>query len=306
MLDRLKARITRARGTLLDGLARLMPHGKRLDAETLDDIEALLLSADLGVASTEQVIAALVNQPLGGTSTDRQGVIDTIRAKLLEILEPVTVPLVIPRELGRTFSILVVGINGVGKTTSIAKLASRLSGQGYSLVLAAGDTFRAAAVQQLQSWGARHNTQVIAQTSGADPASVIFDALASARSREVDVLIADTAGRLHTQSNLMEELHKIKRVMAKQDATAPDETLLVVDATTGQNALTQAREFHAAIGVNGLILTKLDGSAKGGAVVAISKELQLPVRFVGVGEGSNDLIPFDAANFVDALLSPAA
>jgi fused signal recognition particle receptor len=306
MLDRLKARFKRARGTLLDGLARLLPGGKKLDAETLDDIEALLLAADLGVASTEQVVAALKKKAPRSTSdagTDMGAVLATIREQLLSILTPVSVPLTIPKNANRTFSILVIGVNGVGKTTSIAKLARYLTAEGHSLVLAAGDTFRAAAVEQLQTWGARHDVQVIAQAGGADPASVVFDALASARSKNIDVLIADTAGRLHTQSHLMDELRKIKRVMAKQDAGAPDETLLVVDATTGQNALAQAREFNEAIGVNGLILTKLDGSAKGGTLVAISKELQLPVRFVGVGEGGDDLLPFDAADFIDALLS---
>jgi fused signal recognition particle receptor len=220
------------------------------------------------------------------------------------ILAPSSQPLVIP-EQGHPYVILMVGINGAGKTTSIGKLAHRLQQQGLKVMLAAGDTFRAAAVEQLQTWGERNDVPVIAQQQGSDSASVIFDALQSARSRGIDVLIADTAGRLHTQSNLMEELKKIKRVMGKLDADAPHEVMLVVDAGTGQNALNQAQEFNNAIGLTGITLTKLDGTAKGGIIFAIAKRMQIPIRFIGVGEGIENLREFDAEEFVDALFAPA-
>ncbi len=299
MFERLKKRIKRSSESLLNGLGRLVPGRAKIDAQTLDGIEELLLTADLGVKATGRIIESVKRQG----QTDQSEIVSLMRRELLAILRPVAIPLEIPSDPTRTFSILTVGINGVGKTTTIAKLAKHFKASGYSVLLAAGDTFRAAAVEQLQTWGERNGVPVIAQGNGADSASVIFDALHSARAKTVDILIADTAGRLHTQSNLMGELQKIKRVMAKQDANAPDETLLIVDATTGQNALAQAREFHNIIGVNGIVLTKLDGNAKGGTVVALASELGLPVRFIGVGEDAADLLPFDAQEFVDALLA---
>jgi fused signal recognition particle receptor len=216
------------------------------------------------------------------------------------MLEPVSQPLQIPAS-DQPFVLLMVGINGAGKTTTIGKIARLLKNQGCSVMLAAGDTFRAAAVEQLKAWGERNQVPVVAQQQGSDAASVIFDALQAARSRNIDVLIADTAGRLHTQTNLMEELKKIKRVLGKLDATAPHEVMLVVDAGTGQNALNQARQFHAAVNLTGITLTKLDGTAKGGIIFAIAKQLDIPIRFIGVGESIEDLRPFDAADFVDAL-----
>ena len=299
MFERLKERIKRSSDSLLSGLARLVPGRAKVDAQTLDGIEQLLLAADLGVIATDRIVASVRRQG----QADQAEIVTLMRTELLEILRPIAIPLQIPRDTERTFSILTVGINGVGKTTTIAKLAKYFKDDGRTIMLAAGDTFRAAAVEQLQAWGERNTVPVIAQANGADSAAVIFDALDSARAKGVDVLIADTAGRLHTQSNLMDELKKIKRVMAKQDAGAPDETLLIVDATTGQNALAQAREFHNTVGVSGIVLTKLDGSAKGGTLVALASELGLPVRFIGIGESAADLLPFDAEAFIDALLT---
>ena len=299
MFERLKERIKRSSDSLLSGLARLVPGRAKVDAQTLDGIEQLLLAADLGVIATDRIVASVRRQG----QADQAEIVTLMRTELLEILRPIAIPLQIPRDTERTFSILTVGINGVGKTTTIAKLAKYFKDDGRTIMLAAGDTFRAAAVEQLQAWGERNTVPVIAQANGADSAAVIFDALDSAHAKGVDVLIADTAGRLHTQSNLMDELKKIKRVMAKQDAGAPDETLLIVDATTGQNALAQAREFHNTVGVSGIVLTKLDGSAKGGTLVALASELGLPVRFIGIGESAADLLPFDAEAFIDALLT---
>jgi fused signal recognition particle receptor len=229
---------------------------------------------------------------------------EALRENMRELLRPYSQPLVLPENI-KPFTILMVGVNGVGKTTTIGKLAKRLQAQNRSVMLAAGDTFRAAAVEQLQVWGERNHIPVIAQHKGADSASVIFDAMQSAKARGIDVLIADTAGRLHTQANLMEELKKVKRVMGKADPKAPHEVLLTVDAGTGQNALNQAQQFHQAVGLTGIALTKLDGTAKGGIIFAMAKKMALPVRFIGVGEGIDDLRPFDAEEFVDALLAPA-
>jgi fused signal recognition particle receptor len=225
-----------------------------------------------------------------------------MRDDMVSILEGSAQPFIIPEDHQGPFVILMVGINGVGKTTTIGKLAKQLQNQGKSVMLAAGDTFRAAAVEQLQVWGERNDISVVAQKTGADSASVIFDAIQSAKSRDIDVLIADTAGRLHTQSNLMEELKKVKRVMTKVEASAPHEVMLVLDAGTGQNALNQAQQFNDAVGVTGITLTKLDGTAKGGIIFAIAKKVGLPIRFIGVGEKIDDLRQFEAADFVDALL----
>ncbi|HEY0634637.1 MAG TPA: signal recognition particle-docking protein FtsY [Gammaproteobacteria bacterium] len=274
---------------------------KTIDSELLEELETRLLTADLGVEATQTIIADLTQRVARNQLADSDALFAALREDMAALLAPSSKPLTIPAEK-RPFVILMVGINGAGKTTTIGKLAKRLQGEGKSVMLAAGDTFRAAAVEQLQVWGERNDIAVIAQHSGADSASVIFDAVQAAKARNIDVVIADTAGRLHTQSNLMEELKKIRRVMGKLDATAPHEVLLVLDAGTGQNALNQAQQFHQAIGVSGIVLTKLDGTAKGGIIFAIARKLALPIRFIGVGEQIDDLRVFDANEFVDALL----
>ena len=272
-----------------------------LDDALLEELETTLIGADVGVAASTELVEALRRRMGKREFTDAGALLTALRSELIALLIPVAVPLV-PQSAQLPFVILMVGVNGVGKTTTIGKLARRFQLQGRSVVLAAGDTFRAAAVEQLKSWGERHAIPVIAQGSGADSASVIFDALQSARSRGVEVLIADTAGRLHTQSGLMDELAKIRRVLAKLDAAAPHEVLLVIDGTTGQNAINQVRQFRQQVGVTGLVVTKLDGTAKGGVLAAIAKSRPIPVYFIGVGEQIEDLQPFDAQEFVDALL----
>jgi fused signal recognition particle receptor len=283
------------------GLGDWLP-GRRIDAELLEELETRLLTADVGIPATEKILDALRRRVARKELDDLEALLGALREALGAILTPVARPLVIdPTQ--RPFVTLVVGVNGSGKTTSIGKLAKRLKDEGRSVMLAAGDTFRAAAVEQLTVWGERNDVPVVSQAPGADPAAVIFDALAAARARGVDVLIADTAGRLQNQSHLMDELKKIKRVLARQDPTAPHEVLLVLDASQGQNALSQARTFHEALGVTGLVLTKLDGTAKGGIVIAIATELGIPLRFVGVGESIADFGEFDVEDFVTALLA---
>ncbi|MGD8933578.1 MAG: signal recognition particle-docking protein FtsY [Gammaproteobacteria bacterium] len=274
---------------------------KSIDRDTLDDLETSLLSADVGVEVTTEIIDDLQAKLSRKTLDNVDALQLALSEHMLEILQPCEKPLQIDTNC-KPYVILVVGINGAGKTTSIGKLAHYYQQQGLSVLLAAGDTFRAAAVEQLQQWGARNNVPVVAQTTGADSASVIFDAVQSGRSKNIDVVIADTAGRLHTQSNLMDELAKIKRVIAKLDPAAPHETLLIMDAGFGQNALQQAEQFHKALGLTGLAVTKLDGTAKGGILFAIARKLGLPIRFIGVGEGIEDLRPFNARDFVAALL----
>jgi fused signal recognition particle receptor len=296
MFSRLKSGIARTRDGLRNGLERLFKQSERVDAATLEDLEALLLKADVGVQATSRLVAAIGRIPAGETA------VSALRREMVAILAPSAQKMELPAPGERLSIVLVVGVNGVGKTTTIAKIASRLSKGGYQVMLAAGDTFRAAAVEQLQSWGSRLDVPVIAQGTGADPASVIFDACATAKKRGADVLLADTAGRLHTQNNLMAELAKIRRVAARHDPTAPHETLLVLDATLGQNALSQAEQFAAAADVTGLVLTKLDGTAKGGVIFALAERLGLPIRFIGIGEGAEDLQEFSATAFVDALL----
>ena len=275
-----------------------------VDDALLDELEAVLIRADVGVAVATPLVESLRKRMHKREFADANALLAALRAELLALLQPVAVPLV-PRSTQAPFVILVVGVNGVGKTTTIGKLARRFRNQGMQVTLAAGDTFRAAAVEQLKTWGERNDVAVIAQGANADSASVIFDALQSARSRGADILIADTAGRLHTQGGLMDELSKIRRVLAKLDADAPHEALLVIDGTTGQNAINQVRQFSAAIGVSGLVVTKLDGTAKGGVVFALAREFGLPIRFVGLGEGAEDLREFDAEAFVDGLLPPS-
>ena len=298
---RLKEGLSRTRGGMTEGLASLFLGKKQIDDELLEELETRLLMADVGVEATGRILAGVTERLGRKQLKDVQALFEALRDNMAGILRPVSKPLEID-SAHRPFVVLVVGVNGAGKTTTIGKLAHRFRAQGKSVMLAAGDTFRASAVEQLQAWGERCRVPVVAQHTGADSASVIFDALQAAKARGVDVLIADTAGRLHTQSNLMEELKKVKRVLAKLDPTAPHETLLVLDASTGQNALNQARKFHEAIELNGVVLTKLDGTAKGGIIFAIAQALQLPIRFVGVGEGVEDLRPFNAEEFVAALL----
>jgi len=300
--QRLKQGLTRTRSSLTDGLARLVLGKKAIDDELLEEIETHLLTADVGAAATQRILDDLTARVKRKQLGDAQALLAALKEDMGAILAPCSQPLIIPAEI-RPYIILMVGVNGVGKTTTIGKLAKRLQGEGLSVMLAAGDTFRAAAVEQLQTWGERNGVTVIAQERATDPASVIFDGIQAARARKADVLIADTAGRLHTQSNLMEELKKIKRVMAKLDADAPHETLLVIDASIGQNALNQARQFHEAVGVSGIVLTKLDGTAKGGVIFAVAEQMKLPIRYIGVGEGIDDLRPFDAADFVEALFA---
>jgi len=279
----------------------LFSRNPKLDDDLLDEIETALLTADVGVAATTQLVEQLRKRMKAREFADARALLAALRADLVAMLQPVAKPLVID-QAARPFVILTVGVNGVGKTTTIGKLARRFRDEGRSLMLAAGDTFRAAAVAQLQAWGERNGVTVIAQGQDADPASVAFDALQAAKSRGSEVLIADTAGRLHTQQGLMAELGKIRRVLGKIDATAPHEVLMVIDGTTGQNALSQLRQFHAAVNVTGLVVTKLDGTAKGGVVFALAREFGIPIRFAGIGERPEDLRVFDAEAFVDALL----
>ncbi len=282
------------------GLSGLFARNPVLDDAFLDELETCLLTGDVGVAATTELVDDLRRRVGKREFADANALLAALRADLVARLAPVEQPLEVGGQ--RPFVVLVVGVNGVGKTTTIGKLARRLRDEGRSVVLAAGDTFRAAAVEQLQAWGQRNGVPVIAQGSGADSASVIFDALQTARSRGTEVLVADTAGRLHTQSGLMDELAKIRRVLGKLDADAPHETLLVIDGTTGQNAISQVRQFRDATGVTGLVVTKLDGTAKGGVVFALAREFGLPIRYVGLGEGAEDLRVFDARAFVDGLL----
>ncbi len=297
---RLKKGLSRTRHGLTDGLANLVLGAKHIDDDLMEQIEDLLITADIGMDATLRISQHLLQKVSRNELKDADALFAALHDEMQAILAPCEQPLQIPQQ-ATPFVILVVGINGAGKTTTIGKLAKRLQNEGKSVMLAAGDTFRAAAVEQLQVWGERNDIPVIAQQTGADSASVIFDALESAKARNIDVLIADTAGRLHTQSNLMEELKKVKRVMAKLDADAPHEVMLVLDAGTGQNAINQAEEFHQAMQLTGITLTKLDGTAKGGVIFAIAHKLGIPIRFIGVGEGIEDLRDFDATEFVDAL-----
>ncbi|HEU0307597.1 MAG TPA: signal recognition particle-docking protein FtsY [Lysobacter sp.] len=285
-------------------LGGLFSRNPRLDDDLLDEIETALLMADVGVTATTQLVEDLRRRMKAREFGDANALLSALRGDLVAMLRPVAQPLQIDRD-AKPFVLLTVGVNGVGKTTTIGKLAKRFKDEGRPLMLAAGDTFRAAAVAQLQAWGERNGVPVVAQGQNADAASVAFDALQAAKTRGTEVLIADTAGRLHTQQGLMAELGKIKRVIQKLDASAPHEVLMVIDGTTGQNALSQLRQFHAAVGVTGLVVTKLDGTAKGGVVFALAREFGIPIRFAGIGERPEDLRVFDAEAFVDALLPDA-
>jgi fused signal recognition particle receptor len=281
-------------------LGSLFSRNPVLEDALLDELETVLITADVGVSASAEIVENLRQRVARREFADAPALLAALRTELLARLEPVEKPLDVGGR--KPFVLLVVGVNGVGKTTTIGKLARRLRDEKRAVVLAAGDTFRAAAIEQLGAWGERNGVPVIAQGPGADSASVIFDALQTARSRGADVLIADTAGRLHTQSGLMDELAKIRRVLGKLDAEAPHEVLLVIDGTTGQNAISQTRQFRDAIGVSGLVVTKLDGTAKGGVVFALAREFGLPIRYVGLGESAEDLCVFDAEAFVDGLL----
>jgi len=296
---KLKGSLTKTRSGLTDGLSRLILGRKEIDDDLLEELEMLLLSADIGIDATDKIIQRLTEQVSRKVLKHPDALMSALKEQLNQLLIPVSVPLEIPSQ-SKPYVILMVGVNGVGKTTTIGKLAKQLQTQGKSVMLAAGDTFRAAAVEQLQTWGERNHISVIAQKTGADSAAVIFDAVQSATAKKIDVVIADTAGRLHTQDNLMEELKKVKRVIQKVDEQAPHEEMLVLDASTGQNAINQAQQFHQAVEVSGLTLTKLDGTAKGGILFALAEKLAIPVRFIGVGEAIDDLRPFDAEQFTDA------
>lgn len=301
LLGRLGAALGKTRNAIADGIVRLVGARARIDDDLLEEIETILLATDVGIEATQRIIRGLEARVKRSEVSDASALLASLEQDMLAMLEPVEAPLTIP-DLGRPCVILVVGVNGAGKTTTIGKLAARLGAEGRTVMIAAGDTFRAAAIEQLQEWGHRAGVPVVAQQPGADSASVIYDAFESARARNIDVLIADTAGRLHTRVGLMDELRKVRRVIGKLDPSAPHEVLLVLDAGTGQNALTQAIRFHDAVGVTGIALTKLDGTARGGIIFAIAERLKLPIRLIGVGEGVDDLRDFDAKTFVAAIV----
>jgi fused signal recognition particle receptor len=298
--QRLRAKLNRGPSWLTYDLADLF-RGRKIDAQILEELETRLLTADVGVEATEQILSALQKRVARNELQDVAALITALRTAIIEILDPCAKPLTID-ERRSPFVVLVVGVNGSGKTTTIGKLARRLTDDGHSVMLAAGDTFRAAAIEQLNVWAERSGSEFAAQQAGADPGTVVFDALQSAKSRQTDVLLADTAGRLHSQSHLMEELKKVKRVIQRVDPSAPHEVLLVLDANQGQNALSQAIQFNEAVGVTGLVLTKLDGTAKGGIVIAIARRLGLPIRFIGIGEQPEDFGECDAVAFATALV----
>lgn len=298
--SRLKEGLSRSTAKITESITAVFKK-RRLDDEALEELEDLLLGADLGVDAAKRVIAEFRRTRFGKEVTDEE-IKQALSEEIAAILTPVALPLVLD-PAKKPHVVLVVGVNGTGKTTTIGKLAHRFKAEGLKIMLAAGDTFRAAAVEQLAVWGERNQVPVIMQAAGTDPAAVIFDGMQSSRARDMDVLLADTAGRLHTQLNLMEELKKVKRVMGRVDPSAPHEVLLVLDAGQGQNALQQAKLFNEALGVSGIVLTKLDGTAKGGIVLAIADRLRLPIRFVGIGEGAEDFAVFDAEAFIDDLLA---
>jgi len=300
-LQRVRQRLNKGDSWLTRDLADFVPGGK-IDDQIIEELETRLLMADVGVDATHEIIDALKQRIVRKELNDLDALLAALEESLVEILKPCERPLEITKGQG-LFTILVVGVNGAGKTTTIGKLARRLIDDGYKVMLAAGDTFRAAATEQLQVWGERNNVPVIAQLPGADPAAIMFDAMAAAKARGIDVLLADTAGRLQSQSHLMEELKKIHRVMHKADENAPQETLLVLDAGLGQNALEQAQLFDEAIGLSGLVVTKLDGTAKGGIVVALARKMALPLRFIGIGESAEDLGLFDARSYARAMVA---
>ena len=296
----LKERLVKSRQKLGSGLSALLLGKKEINDDLLDELETLLITADIGINTTDKVLESVRKNASRKILKDSNNLYQFLKDELSKLLIEDNQ---LDTDIKETFVILVVGINGAGKTTTIGKLAKSFQNQGKSVMLAAGDTFRAAAVEQLKVWGERNKIPVVAQATGADAASVIYDAYESAKAKNIDILIADTAGRLHTQGNLMQELEKIKRVLKKHNENAPHETMLVIDGGSGQNAVNQAIEFNKAIKLSGISITKLDGTAKGGVLFAISDELNLPIRYIGVGEGIDDLKPFNANEFVDALFS---
>lgn len=300
VFERIRRGLDKTRASFTGGLADMFAAGKKIDEDLLEEIETTLLMADVGVTATTEIIDSLTEKLKRDQLKDGEALRQALRDQLHELLKGISKPLEIDSG-AQPYVILMVGVNGVGKTTTIGKLTKKFQDEGRSVLLAAGDTFRAAAVEQLQVWGERNNVPVIAQHTGADSASVIFDAIQSAKSRGIDVVIADTAGRLQNKDNLMGELEKVVRVIKKLDSAAPHEVMLVLDAGTGQNALSQAQVFQQVVGVSGITLTKLDGTAKGGIVFAIARQLQLPIRFIGVGEQAEDMRSFEARTFVDAL-----
>ncbi|MDF3054283.1 MAG: signal recognition particle-docking protein FtsY [Gammaproteobacteria bacterium] len=302
LFGRLRHGLKRTGTQFSEGIGNLFLGKKTIDANLLEEIETHLLMADVGTQATQRIINDITARVKRHELTDPSVLYEALKHSLCDILKPCSIPLHIPDNV-RPYVILMVGVNGAGKTTTIGKLAKRFQQEGKSVLLAAGDTFRAAAIEQLQTWGERNNITVIAQKSGSDSASVIFDGLDAAKARGIDILIADTAGRLHTQSHLMEELRKIKRVLSKLDKDAPHETLLVLDASIGQNAIRQAEQFNDILTLSGLVLSKLDGTAKGGVIFSLAETLKLPIRFVGVGESIDDLQPFNAEAFVEAIFS---
>ena len=306
LFSRLRTALRRTRESLANGLAELFSR-RTIDATLIEEVEELLLGADVGVDLTDRIVADLHTRLKRRRLADGAAVLDALRENMMQALEPVArrCEIPVPSSLERPFVMLMVGVNGAGKTTTAGKLACRFRNDGYSVMLAAGDTFRAAAIDQIKIWGERNDVPVIAQQPGADSAAVVFDALQAATARSTNVLIADTAGRLHTKTGLMDELAKVRRVLGRLDPAAPHETLLVLDATTGQNGLVQARRFTEAVQVSGLAVTKLDGTARGGVLFAIARELAIPIRYIGVGEGIEDLRDFVAADFVEALLARA-
>lgn len=298
--SRIKSGLSKTRSKLSDGVGRVFLGEKIIDDDLFEEIETILLSSDVGVAATTQIMDGLAKKVARKELANAESLYAHLKEQLSDLLESVEQPLVIPKS-DSPFVILMVGVNGAGKTTTIGKLAKKLQQEGKSVLLAAGDTYRAAAVEQLKVWGERNDVPVIAQGTGADSASVIYDALEAAKARNMDVLIADTAGRLQSKKNLMDELTKIRRVLNRFDESAPHEVMLVLDAGTGQNAISQATQFQEAVEVSGLTISKLDGTAKGGVIFAIAKQLEIPIRFIGVGEQINDLRPFDAKEYVAAL-----
>lgn len=304
LLDRLKAGIEKTRSGLVDRIEDALSGKKEIDANLLDELEGTLITADIGVQTSTEILERIRQRVDRHLINDAQELKSLIRESLLEILEAVERPL--PRVTTPPAVVMVVGVNGAGKTTTIGKLARRFQNEGHGVLLCAADTFRAAAIEQLEIWGKRTGTEVIRQSAGSDPSAVLFDALHAAKARKVDYVIVDTAGRLHNKANLMSELEKMKRTASRVIPDAPHEVLLVLDATTGQNGLEQARKFTESSGVTGIVLTKLDGTAKGGVVVAISRELGLPIRYIGVGEQADDLLPFEADKFIESLFAPTA
>ena len=296
LLDRLKAGVEKTRAGLLDRIEDVISGKKEIDSDVLDELEYALITADIGVKTVTEILESIRERVDRKLVADMPTIQRLIQEHLLQVLESVERPL--PRLAEPPAVVMVVGVNGAGKTTTIGKLAQRFKTEGHSVLLCAADTFRAAAIEQLQIWGTRTSTEVVTQSPGSDPSSVLFNAVTAAKARKIDYVIVDTAGRLHTKDNLMAELQKMRRTAAKVIPSAPHDVLLVMDATTGQNGLEQARKFTESSGVTGIVLTKLDGTAKGGIVVAIARELNLPIRYVGVGEQVNDLLPFEPESFI--------